>query len=138
MFSNNRSVRDSKEFVTSEVLKLLELGCIREVNCSEVHTINSLSAADNDKKLRLILDLRYINQHFRVPKMKNEDMRTFGNLVEKGDFEIRLSPPGHSRESPKILSFSWIIDGKERGFVFTVLVFGQQVLHLFLLQLLEC
>ena len=70
VFSNNRSAKDNKEFVTSEILKLLELGCIREVNRSEVHTINPLSVADNDKKLRLILDLRYINQHLRVPKTK--------------------------------------------------------------------
>ena len=30
-----------------------------------MHTINPLSVADNSKKLRLILDLRYINQHLR-------------------------------------------------------------------------
>ena len=58
----------------------------REVNRSEVHTINPLSAADNDKKLRLIQDLRYINQHFRVPKTKSEDMKTCCDLFEKGDF----------------------------------------------------
>ena len=28
VFSNNRSARDNKEFVTSDILKLLELGCI--------------------------------------------------------------------------------------------------------------
>ena len=49
VFSNNRSARDNKEFVTSEILKLLELGCIREVNSSEVHAINPLSVADNGK-----------------------------------------------------------------------------------------
>ena len=102
VFSNNRSAKDNKEFVTSEILKLLELGCLREVNRSEVHTINPLSVADNGKKLRLILDLRYINQHLRVPKTKYEDMRNFRDLLDKGDFflqgrpEIRLSPPGHS------------------------------------------
>ena len=72
MFSNNRSPRDNKEFVTSDILKLLELGCIREVNRSEVHTINFLSVADNNKKLRLILDLRYISQHLRVPKLNTK------------------------------------------------------------------
>ena len=61
VFSNNRSARDNKEFATSEILKLLELGCIRELNRSEVHTINPLSVADNGKKLRLVPDLRYIN-----------------------------------------------------------------------------
>ena len=55
VLSNNRSATDNKEFVTSEILKLLELGCIKEVNRSEVHTLNPLSVADNGKKLRLIL-----------------------------------------------------------------------------------
>ena len=42
VFSNNRSASDNKELVTPEILKLLELGHIREVN-----TINPLSVADN-------------------------------------------------------------------------------------------
>ena len=86
VFSNNRSARDNKEFVTTEI----ELGCIREVNHSEVHTVNSLSVADNGKKLRLILDLRYINQHLRVPKTKYEDMRTFPDLFKIGDFFFKV------------------------------------------------
>ena len=99
VFSNNRSARGNKEFVTSEILKLLKLGCIREVNRGEVHTINPLSVTDNGKKLRLISDLRYINQHLRVPRTKYEDMRTFRDLFEKGDFLFKVdlkSPPGHS------------------------------------------
>ena len=45
-----------------------------------MHTINPLPAADNGKKLRLILDLRYINKHLRVQKFKYEDLRTFNSL----------------------------------------------------------
>ena len=90
VFSNNRSAKDNKEFVTSEILKLLELGCIKEVNRSEVHTLSPLSVADNGKKLRLILDLRYINQHLRVPKTKHEDMRTFRDLFDKGEFFFKV------------------------------------------------
>ena len=132
VFSNNRSARDDKEFVTSKILKLLELGCIREVNRNEVHTINPLSVADNGKKLRLIPDLRYINQHLslRVPKTKYEDMRTFRDLFEKGDFffKVDLNSGYHHLDilesHQKYLAFSWITDGKERFFVFTVLKFG--------------
>ena len=34
-------------------------GRIREVDISDVHTINPLTIADNGEKLRLILDLRH-------------------------------------------------------------------------------
>ena len=130
MFSHNRSERDNKEFVTSEISKLLELGCIREVNRSEVYTINPLSVADNGKKLRLILDLRYINQHLRVPKTKYKDMRTFHDLFEKGHFFFKVDlKSGYHRldileSHQKYFALSWVIDGKERFFVFTVLMFG--------------
>ena len=119
VFSNNRFARNDKEFVTSEILKPLELGCIREVNCSEVHTTNPLSVADNGKKLRLIVDLRYINQHLRVPKTECEDMRTFHNLFKKCDFFFKLDlKSGYHQldileSHKKYLVFSWIIDKKK-------------------------
>ena len=132
VFSNNMSAKNNKEFVTSEILKLLELGCIKEVNRSEVHTFNPLSVADNGKKLRLILDLRYINQHLSVPKTKYEDMRTFRDLFDKGLFDfffkVDLKSGYHHLDilesNQKYLGFSWIIEGIERFFVFTLLVFG--------------
>ena len=95
-----------------------------------MHTINSLSVADNRKKLRLILDLRYINKHLRVQKCKYEDVRTFQSLFSKGDFFFKtdLKSGYHHLDilegHQKYLGFSWCINGMQRYFVFTVLVFG--------------
>ena len=38
-----------------------------------MHAINHLLVANNGKKLRLILDLKYINKHLWVQKFKYED-----------------------------------------------------------------
>ena len=130
VFGNNQSAKNHPDFVTSEILRLLDQGCVKEVTRGEVHTINPLSVADNGKKLRLILDLRYINKHLRVQKFKYEDLRTFQNLFSKGDFFFKtdLKSGYHhldiSEGHQKYLGFSWCINGMQRYFVFTVLVFG--------------
>ena len=66
----NALARKNSDFVTSEISELLSSGRIREVSHNDVHTINLLSVADNGEKLKLILDLRQINQLLRVPKIK--------------------------------------------------------------------
>ena len=76
--------------VTSEISELLSSGRIREVSRNDVHTINPLSVADNGDKLRLILDLRHINQFLRVPKIKFEDIRTIGDLFQLGNYFSNL------------------------------------------------
>ena len=74
--SNNALARKNLDFVTSEISELLSSGRIREVSHNDVHTINPLSVANNGEKLKLILDLRHVNQLLRVPKIKFEDIRT--------------------------------------------------------------
>ena len=113
VFGNNQSAKNHPDFVTSEILRLLDQGCVKEVTRVEVHTINPLSVADNGKKLRLILDLRYINKHLRVQKFKYEDLRTFQNLFSKGDFFFKtdLKSGYHHLDilegHQKYLGFSW-------------------------------
>ena len=76
------------------------------------------------------MDLRYINKHLQVQKFKYEDLRTFQNLFSKGDFFFKtdLKSGYHhldiSEGHQKYLGFSWCINGMQRYFVFTVLVFG--------------
>ncbi|KAK3097019.1 hypothetical protein FSP39_005630 [Pinctada imbricata] len=54
---NNRSALTSGEFVESEIEKLLTLGCIEEVDKSEVHVVNPLTVAENRSgKKRMVLD----------------------------------------------------------------------------------
>ena len=48
--------------------------------------ISPLSVAENSEKLRLILDLRYLNSFLSLPKFKYEDVCSIRNLFNKGDF----------------------------------------------------
>ena len=73
-FTNNQSALKHQAFVANEIQRLLETGCIREVERDEAHIISPLSAAENSEKLRLILDLRYLNSFPSVPKFKYEDI----------------------------------------------------------------
>ena len=129
-FNNNRSALNNREFVTKEILGLLSSGRIREVDISDVHTISPLTVADNGEKLRLILDLRHINQYLQVPKFKCEDIRLIQQLFSRGDFFFKFdirSGYHHIDIHPayqKFLAFAWSINGQVRYFVFTVLVFG--------------
>ena len=90
IFRNNLSALDNTDFVTKEILDLLHSGRVRDVDFSEVHTLNSLSEADNGEKLRLILDLRYINKFLQVPKLKCENIRLVKNLFNIGDFFFKF------------------------------------------------
>ena len=89
-----------------------------------------MSVADNSEKLRLILDLRYLNSFLSVPKLKYEDVRTIRDLFNKVDFFFK-SDIKHGchhvnidKAYHKYLSFSWSEDGVTKYYVFTVLVFG--------------
>ena len=39
-FKDNQSAKNHPDFVTSEILRLLDQGCVKEVSRGEVHTIN--------------------------------------------------------------------------------------------------
>ena len=73
-FTNNQSAFKHQAFVSNEIQRLLERGCIREVERDEAHIISLLSVAENSDKLRLILDLRYLYSFLSVPEFKYEDV----------------------------------------------------------------
>ena len=81
------------------------------------------------RKLRLILDFRYINKFLQVPKYKCEDIRLIKDLFNIGDYFFKFDiRSGYHRidihpQYQKYLAFSWNIDGRLGYFVFTVLVF---------------
>ena len=55
----------------------------KEISRSEAHIISPLSVADNGDKLRLILDLCYLNSFISVPKFKYDDIRTIKKKTKK-------------------------------------------------------
>ena len=72
-FPNNHSALNNANFVTQAVEELLNTGRIKEVKNSP-YVVNSLSVSENDsQKLRLILDLRYVNMHVFKDKIKFDD-----------------------------------------------------------------
>ena len=68
-FISNQSASKHQGFVSNEVQRLRETGYIREVVHDEAHIISRLSVADNGDKLRLILELKYLNSFLPVPKL---------------------------------------------------------------------
>ena len=72
-FPNNHSALNNANFVIQAVEELLNTGRIKEVKNSP-YVVNPLSVSENDsQKLRLILDLRYVNMHVFKDKIKFDD-----------------------------------------------------------------
>ena len=71
-FPDNHSALNNANFVTQAVEQLLNTGRIKEVKNSP-YVVNPLSVSENSSyKLRLILDLRYVNKHaFEVKKIQD-------------------------------------------------------------------
>ena len=64
---------------------MLESGIIKQVE-TQPHMVNPLTVADNSTKLRLVLDLREINPHVEIDKLKFEDLNTANQFFKKGQF----------------------------------------------------
>ena len=126
---NNQSSLRHSEFVSTAIQELLKDGCIKEVE-SMPFVCNPLTVAEGEK-LRLVLDLRHVNEHLEVKKFKYENLKTVADIFEKdftfGTFDLRH---GYhhipiAEEYQKYLGFSWTFpDGRTRFFVFLVLPFG--------------
>ena len=72
---NQRSARENNEFVTKEVSKLVNNGCVRAF-VAQPFVCRPLSVVINAKgKKRLVVNLRYLNQFLWKQKFKYDDMR---------------------------------------------------------------
>ena len=86
--------------------------------------------ANREGKLRLVLNLRHLNQFLRKDHFKNEDLRIATLMFEKDDYLIKfdLKSGYHHLDifgaHQTYLGFSWPVNRIPRYFVFTVLPFG--------------
>lgn len=94
------------------------------------HCCNPLTVAEGSK-LRLVLDLRHVNQYVKHHKFCYEDLRTVSELFEEGDYftTFDLKSGYHhidiNKAHRKYLGFSLTFsDGTIRYFQFCVLPFG--------------
>ena len=130
-FRNHNSASCHPDFVSLEISKLLVSGALLEVISNNVRVCNPLGVAANSSgKPRLILDLRYVNQHLRSCKFKYEDIRTAADLFQKCDWFLKFDyTSGYHHleifpEHTPFLGCSWVVDGQRRFYQFTVLPFG--------------
>ena len=127
---NNKSSLIHPVFVHNAIDELLLSGAIIET-VRPVTVINPLTVAERNSKLRLVLDLRYINKLVVLDKMRFEGSDTFVQYIEPNSwmfsFDLK-SGYHHIQVIPdhwQYLGFSFIdAHGNLRYFCFTVLPFG--------------
>ena len=130
---NNKSSLKHREFVEGAIKDLLKGGLVAEVGIPP-HCCNPLTVSEKGGKLRLVIDLRHVNSFLKNKKFRYEDLRTFAEIVDQGEFFINFDlKSGYHHvdiheDHQQYLGFKW--DYEEEGnkftlyFVFTVLPFG--------------
>lgn len=128
-FNNNMSALRHSGFVEEAIQKLIANRCVATCE-TPPHVVNPLTVAEG-KKLRLVLDLRHVNQFVENTRFKYEDLRTLAEIFEAGFFFFTFDlESGYHHVSivehhQQLLGFSWLFpDGKRRYFTFRVLPFG--------------
>ena len=127
---NNKSTETHQQFVNEAVHSLLANRCIRRVE-AEPWVCSPLSVVSNSMgKLRLVLNLRYVNQFLHVTKFKYEDLRVAALMFERNEYMFKFDlKSGYYHvdihcEHQKYLGFRWDTEGCPQFYVFTVLPFG--------------
>ena len=125
---NSLAIKNS-EFIEDSINEMHRPGTVKEC-LTRPKVLNPLSVSTKGKK-RLILDLRYVNNHLFKSKIKFDDWNSFQNCLEgnKGYlFKFDLKRGYHHvdifDEHQTYLGFIWEINHKTHYFVFTVLPFG--------------
>lgn len=129
VFPNRIHTNKQRHFVNTEVKKLLTSGAIKEVD-KKPHCVSSINCVPKKGgKLRLVIDLRPLNEHINCPYYKNEGIDTVCDLVQTGDHFISIDLkdgfhhiPVHE-DSQKYLGFEW----NGRYYVWLVLCFGLNI-----------
>ena len=126
---NNTSSRRNPTFVSTAVQELLRNKCIEQVPPEALHCVNPLTVAVG-AKLRLVPDLRHVNQSLDVTHFKYENLNVVAQLFERHFFFITFDlqngyhyVPIAARHS-KYLGFAWNSNGAEEYFQYLVLPFG--------------
>ena len=126
--ANNRSAFQYPEFVAQAISELLVNGCIAEHSVPPF-CVNPLSVAKG-KKLRLVIDLRHVNNFLVRFKFKYEDLRSLSQVLEEGywfftwDLKSGYHHVDICLEHQIYLGFSWQFNGVIRYFTFAVLPLG--------------
>lgn len=124
--ANHASAFEHAEFVDTAVASLVTTGAVMRVSKAPflVSPLGVVPKAEN--KLRLILDLRYLNQFLELTKFKYESIKSVPDLCAPSDFlfTVDLKSGYHHidmyQEHWQYLDFQW----RDQYYVFTQLPFG--------------
>ena len=123
---NRKFTQSQAKFIQAEINDLLQSGAIREV--FEPPTCISPIGCVPKKggKLRLIVDLRVINQACDVPKFQYEDINTVVEYIQPHDLLVTLDIKNGFHHIPMALEHQQFLGISFRGryFVWQVLPFG--------------
>ena len=127
---NHNSALTHRKFVSDSITELLANRCIVKV-AQKPYICSPLSVVANaEGKLRLVLNLKYLNQFLHKVKFKYEDIRVALLMFTKEDFLFKFDlKSGYHHlvifePHQKYLGFAWEMGDELNYFVFTVLPFG--------------
>ena len=89
VFENHRSSVVHEKFVDLAFSELVQCGSAREVSMAEVWVVSPLGVVEG-KKLRLILDLRCVNNHLATFRFKYNGLDCLVDMYEKGDWTVQF------------------------------------------------
>ena len=127
---NHKSTMVHQSFVVDAVENLVKNRCALKVS-ERPHVCSPLSVVSNSVgKLRLVLNLRYLNQYLHLLPFKYEDLRVAALLfdvdeylfkfdLKSGYHHVDIHPDFHT-----YLGFQWETKGVASYYVFTVFPFG--------------
>ncbi|CAL5224726.1 g7458 [Coccomyxa viridis] len=126
-YANQQGALRHQEFVSKEVADLLARGSIIQTDRPPL-VVNPLNVVEHNGKLRLILDLVYVNYYIRKEGMKfrYEDIRQTSLYFKPDDhmFSVDLQKAYHHVDMHEstwdYLGFSWL----GQTYTFTVMPFG--------------
>ena len=128
---NSPSVFSHAEFVSSHIRDLYFSSAVEEAPLASLVVVSPLGVLPKKNgKLRLILDLRYVNQFLADMHFSFENLRVIPQLFQSECFMFTIDlKDGYLHISGaeahrKYLGFSWPLDGTVRYFRFAALPFG--------------
>ena len=107
------------QFVDGAISELLRAGSVAVSPPSDIEVISPLGVAEQSK-LRLILELRYLNSYLSKRSFRYEDIKTASDIFRLGDFMFTFdlkSAYHHIDIAPayrKYLGFRWCYHGSRR------------------------
>lgn len=128
-FPNRAFSKSESNFIDSEISKLLNTGAISR-SVYQPHCVNPISCVPKKNgKFRLVIDLRHLNNHIKVPYFKQEGIDIVCENIVYGDefISIDLKDGFHHCSVDinfrKFLGFQW----KGKYYIFNVLPFGLNI-----------